>query len=89
MKTKYSFKIYLNNNTSKVLGGKANTPENLKYDFDGMISWEEYDKVCKMNLTSKEVLSYAKKFYNEKYSNQIVKIEIVNIETNEIVDFIE
>ena len=42
-----------------------------------------------MNLTSKEVLSYAKKFYNEKYNNQIVKIEIVNIETNEIVDFIE
>lgn len=86
---KFSFKLYFRDKSTKILKGKASSPENLKYDFDGLISWEEYDRISNMDLTAKEVLEHAERIYNKKYNNQIVRIEVLNIVTNEIIDFVE
>ena len=54
---KYSFKFYYKDGSSKICGGKSSKPEYLKYDFDGTISWEEYDKIAdNPNITAQEVV---------------------------------
>ena len=77
--------MYFEDGSSKVLGGKASTAENLKYDFDGLLSWDEYDKISAKELSAKEVADLAKKLYNAKNNNKIIRVEIVNILTNEVV----
>jgi len=85
MEKNFSFKAYYKDGTNKILGGKANIPENLKYDFDGLLSWEEYNKICSNQLSAKEVVDLAKKLYNVKCDNSIVNMEIINISTGEVV----
>ena len=86
MEKKYRFKIYYKDGSSEVVGGKANAPENLKYDFDCMISWEEYDRIINnQNLTAQDVVNLAKKIRNRISNDQIVKCEIINILTNEVI----
>ena len=85
MDKKYSFKLFFNDGRTKLLGSRASTPENLKYDFDGLVSLEEYYSITDRALSSKEVVNFAKKIYNSKYNNEISKIEIINILTNEVI----
>ena len=83
---KYSFKFYYADGSSKVSGGKSASPESLKYDFDGAISWEEYDKIADdKSVTAQDVVNMAKQFFNKFENERIVKVEIINIETNEVV----
>lgn len=84
MDKKYSFKLFFNDGKTKLLGSRASTPENLKYDFDGLVSTEEYYYITDKEWSAQEIVNFAKKFYNLKYNNNLVKIEIVNIETNEV-----
>lgn len=83
-KLSYSFKLIFNDGSNKVLGGKSSKPENLKYDFDGMLSWEEYYNFSDMERTAQEVVNLAKELYNKHYNN-LVKVEIINIKTDEII----
>lgn len=85
MDKNFSFKAYYKNGTTKILGGKANKPENLKYGFDGMVSWKEYNKISSTELSADEIVNIAKRLYNEKCNNEIVKIEIINTLTNEVI----
>ena len=84
--TKYSFKLHLKDGTSKMAGGKSNLPENLKYDFDGMVSWEEYNRIADdKTITGQDVANMAKKFYNKFEDGNIVYVEIIDVFTNEVV----
>ena len=83
---KYSFKFYYDDGSSKVAGGKSSKPEYLKYDFDGTISWEEYDRIAdNPNITVQEVVNMAKDFFNRWENGKIIKVEIIDIETNEVI----
>ena len=84
----YKFKKYYKDGTIELNGGRASKPEYLYGEFDGMVTWEEYDNIAKSNLTTKELLKIALKVFN-KTSKIIKRIEIVNIETNEIIEYIE
>lgn len=84
----YQFRKYYEDGTIECNGGRASKPEYLYGEFDGLIDWEEYDNIATSNLTANELLKIALKVFNKK-SKKIKKIEIVNIETNEIVDYIE
>ncbi len=84
---KYTFKYIYKNGQSKVSRAKASTPENLRYDFDEQLDWNEYDKFVDSFRTTKEILDIAKKVNKNK--EQLCRIEIINIDTNEVIDFIE
>lgn len=84
-KLKFSFKLHFKNGSTKFLGGKASKPENLKYDFDGLLSWEDYHSFSDKERSAKEVVNLAYKLYKNAYNDQIVKVEIVNIETDETI----
>ena len=84
----YKFKKYYEDGTIECNGGRASKPEYLYGEFDGMVTWEEYDKIATSNLTTNELLKIALKVFS-KTSKTIKKIEIINIETNEIIDYIE
>ena len=83
----FKFKKYYKDGTIKLNGGSASKPEYLYGELDGMVSWEEYDKISTSNLSTDKLLKIALKGFN-KASNPIKRIEIVNIETNEVLDFI-
>ena len=87
----YRFKKYYKDGTVKLNGGRASKPEYLYGEFDGLVGWEEYEKIATYDLSIQELLQIAMKGFN-KFSNPlnpIIRIEIVNTETNEVVDFIE
>lgn len=86
----YSFRIYYKDGQSKVFGGKAVAPIYLYNDFDGLINYEEYEKLKEQEntLTTHDILLVAKKAY-KKLLKDCNKLEIINIKTNEIVDFID
>lgn len=86
-KLTYSFKYCYTNETSKICGGTAATPEDLCGFFDGLIPWDEYYKLIESRPSIKEVLKIAKEIY--KNEEGLYRIEIVNIKTNETIDFIE
>ncbi len=87
----YQFKRYYKDGTVELAGGKASKPEYLYGDLDGVVSWEEYDKISTSNLTTQELLKIAISGFNKfsKPTNPIIRMEIVNIETDEVIDFIE
>ena len=84
----YQFKFYYEDGTSEYVGGKGKDPALLYNDFDGLLEWDEFYKLRSKNITTKEILTMAKSLYKD-LQKDYYRIEIVNIETNEIVDFIE
>jgi len=84
----YRFKYYYNDGTSELSGGRAANPNNLWFDFDGLMDWDEYEELCNKNLTTKEILEMAFEVYSG-FLKDFYRIEIVNDETNEVIDFIE
>ena len=88
-KLKYRFKIYYNDGTSGFIGGSGAKPEFLKYDFDGMMPWEEYEKIYyNTEIKIPEILKLAKEMYS-KNQKPFSKIEIVNTETGEVIDQVD
>ena len=63
-------------------------PEDLWFDFDGLVDFEEYDKIRNMKLSIHEVLEKAFDLYKKIYKDYY-KIEIIDDSTNEVVDYIE
>ena len=86
----YSFKFYFTDGSFKIGNGKSKTPLGLVNDFDGLIPWDEFDSLHSENcqLTTKDILKIAIRAYAQVYKN-IYRIEIINIKTNKVIDFIE
>lgn len=84
----YCFKFYFNDGTNEICGGKASKPEYLYNDFDGLMSWEEFDKLSENKPDIKETLKLAMTLY-KKILKDFYRVEIINIKTNEVIDYIE
>ena len=67
---------------------KASKPEYLYNDFDGLMNWEEFESLSGKELTIKEILKIAVDLYKTQLK-EFYRLEIVNIETNEVIDYIE
>lgn len=85
----YSFKVYFNDGTTSYVGGKGKRPTLLYNDFDSLMNEEELDKLDESKLTTKEILELAFNIYKDFLKKNYYRIEIVNITTNEIIDYIE
>lgn len=85
----FSFKIYFNDGTVDYCGGRGNTPLSLYNDFDGLMDWDEFNSLSDDNMTVKKVLELAMKCYKNLYEKIYYKIEIVNLDNNEVIDYIE
>ena len=53
------------------------------------MDWDEYYELYDKNLTTKDVLKLALKCYKDSFKKDFKRIEIINDETNEIIDYIE
>lgn len=84
----YRFKYYFKDGTTEISGAKSQKPEDLWFDFDGLVDFEEYDKIRNMKLSIHEVLEKAFDLYKKIYKDYY-KIEIIDDSTNEVVDYIE
>ena len=87
-KLEYTFKFYYKDKTERVVSARARSPEDLYNDFDGLLDWNEYENLFNKKLSTKDILLWASKAY-KSHSKDFYRIEIVNINTKEIVDFIE
>ena len=84
----YRFKYYYNDGTTSLSSIKTDKPEDLYNDFDGLIEWEELYSFDNRDVTTKEILETAVKAY-KSFLPDFYRIEIINDETNEIVNYIE
>ena len=84
----YRFKYYYKDGTSDYSDGHGKTPELMYNDFDGLMDWDEFDSLCEKNLTTHEILELAIKVY-KGFLPDYYRIEIVNTDTNEVVDYID
>ncbi len=84
----YRFKFYYNDGNTKLSDIRAEKPEELYNDFDGLIDWDEFDSFIERKVTTKEILETAVRAY-KGFLPDFYKIEIINDKTNEIVDYID
>ncbi len=84
----YRFKYYYKDGTSELSGVCSKTPEGLFNDFDGLMDWDEFDSLNENNMTTHKVLELAMEVY-KGFLKDFYRIEIVNDETNEVVDYID
>ena len=84
----YRFKYYFKDGTIEKSNCYGNTPESLYNDFDGLMDWSEFNQLSDKNMTTKKVLEMAMKVY-KGFLKDFYKIEIINDNTNEVVDSIE
>ena len=85
----YRFKIYFKDGTVKLNAGKGTRPTCLYNDFDGLMEWEEFDNLSEKSMTTKKELELAFEVYKKLYKKEYYRIEIINDETNEVIDYIE
>ena len=85
----YRFKVYFKDGTVKISGAKSKTAEGLYFDFDGLMDWDEFYKLSDTNLCTKDILKLAFEVYKKLYKKEYYRIEIINDETNEVIDYIE
>ena len=84
----YRFKYYYRDGTIDFSGGHGKTPESLYNDFDGLMNWNEWEKMCEKELSTDKILKTAMRVYRE-FLKGFYRIEIVNTETNKIIDYID
>lgn len=84
----YKFKFYYKDGTTDFNSTETTTPEELYIDFDGLIDWDEYYSFDKLKPSVHEVLEVATRAY-KGFLKDFNRIEIINEETGEIIDFIE
>ena len=84
----YKFKFYYKDGTTDFNSTGTTTPEELYIDFDGLIDWDEYYSFAKLKPSSHEVLEVATRAY-KGFLKDFNRIEIINEETGEIIDYIE
>ena len=84
----YRFKFYYNDGTTKLSGGRGIRPTTLYNDFDGLMDWDEYEKLEEKDMTPHKILEMAVDVY-KGFLPDYYRIEIINDETDEVVDYIE
>lgn len=84
----YRFKYYYKDGTSELSGAGGQRPEMMFYDFDGLMDLDEYESLSEKNLSTHEILELAMEVY-KGFLKDFYRIEIVNDETNEVVDYID
>lgn len=84
----YRYRFWYKNDNIKLSDARSSSPNNLWFDFEGLMFSEEYDKLFDKNLTTKDILKIAMKVYRNIYKDYS-KIEIINDETNEVIDYID
>ena len=75
----YRYRFWYKNDNIKLSDARSSSPNNLWFDFEGLMFSEEYDKLFD---TDDIIMKIAVK---KDYS----KIEIINDETNEVIDYID
>ena len=85
----YQFKFYYKDGTAEYVGGKGKDPTSLYNDFDGLLEWDEFYKLREEDMTTQKILTMAFDLYKTFLKKDYYRIEIVNLETNTIVDYIE
>ena len=85
----YQFKFYYKDGTTEYVGGKGKSPTSLYNDFDGLMDWTEFYKLKEKDMTTNKILAMAFDLYKNFLKKDYYRIEIVNLETNEIIDSIE
>ena len=85
----YQFKFYYKDGTTKYVGGKGIRPTTLYNDFDGLLDWDDLYKLREEDMTTEKILTMAFDLYKTFLKKDYYRIEIVNLETNTIVDYIE
>lgn len=85
----YAFKFFYDDGSIELAGGRSSKPEFLYGSLDGLVSWNEYDKIATSNLSVHELLTYAAGVFKNKWKKSFYRIEIVNTETNEVIDFVD
>lgn len=85
----YRFKIYFKDGTTDLPSGKGKRPTILYNDFDGLMDWDEFENLNENNITTQQELELAFKLYKKLYKKEYYRIEIINDETNEVIDFID
>lgn len=86
---KYCFKVYFNDGTKEFGWAKGDTPTCLYNDFDGLMDWWDFDNLTEENMTTKKELELAFEVYKNLFDKEYNRIEIINLETNEVVDYID
>lgn len=84
----YRFKYYYKDGSTKLSDIKTKKPEKLYNDFDGLIEWDDLYAFDNRPVTTKEVLETAVKAY-KGFLPDFCRIEIINDETNDVVDYID
>lgn len=88
-KLPYCFKFYYTDGTSEYVGGKGKSPTTLYNDFDGLMEWTEFYKLQEKDMTTTKILEMAMELYKDYLKKEYYRIDIVNHETEEIIDSLE
>ena len=83
----YCFKFYNKKGQTKLSSIHAVNPSSLIHSFESIMDLKEYEKLIEEKTSTKEILQIALKIFNK--NNKYSRIEIINEETGEIIDFIE
>ena len=85
----YQFKFYYNDGTTSQTHLKCKDPKKLYNDFDGLMDWDDFYELDDKDLSTHEILEYAFELYKQYEQKEYYKIEIINDETNEVIDYYE
>ena len=84
----YRYRCFYKDGTDEISECWSKSPEDLYNDFDGLMDWDELEDLRYKNMTTKEILEMAFKVY-KGFLKDYYRIEIINDETNEVVDYID
>ncbi len=84
----YRYRYFYKDGTDEISDCWSTKPEALYNDFDGLMDWDELESLSYKNMTTRKTLELAMKVY-KGFLKDFYRIEIINDETNEIVDYID
>ncbi len=84
----YRYKYYYKDGTEEISGCWGKTPTSMYNDFDGLMDWDDFYALEEKDMTTKKILEMAMVLY-KGFLKDFYRIEIINDETGEVVDYIE
>lgn len=85
----YQFKFYYKDGSISQTNLFCKKAEDLYNEFDGLMKWEDFYALSDKKLTTHEILETGFELFKKQKKKEYFRLEIVNDETNEVVDFIE
>ncbi len=83
----FTFRAFYSDGNAELFGCRAANPTDLVFDFDGLMPFDEYYNYIDSKPSTHNILEKALNLYNHD-KNPILRMEIINVFTNEVVDFI-